>query len=206
MKNLLALVVFSLLAISIGCQSGENNNMNSNSGGNTATASPTAAPAGGNASSNGGPSDGWISVKTKLALIADKRTSGFETSVDAKDGVVTLSGKVDTDKAKSAATDVAKDIKGVKSVDNQLQVVPDAKRKQVDEADNKIEAAVNNMIKNDPKLKDMEISATSNNGVVLLTGSVKNQRQLLSAATAVRGVEGVKSVDTHQVTVKNEES
>jgi len=194
MRQIIALILFSLLMTSLACQKPANNK--------NANGPSTAAP-----SANAGePNDAWITVKTKLALIADKQTSGFETSVDTKDGIVTLSGKVDTDQAKSAVSAAAMGVKGVKSVDNQLQVVPEATRKQVDQADKQIDGAISQKMKDDPTLKSLNLSATSNNGVVVLTGSVNNQRQLLTAASEIRAVQGVRSVDTHQVTVKNERS
>src|SRR3982751_5678413 len=58
-------------------------------------------------------SDSLITLKTKLALLAEKPTSGLEIDVDTNDGVVTLSGKVDTDEVKIAAGETAKKIAGV---------------------------------------------------------------------------------------------
>jgi osmotically-inducible protein OsmY len=43
-----------------------------------------------------------------------------------KDGVVTIKGRVDTDKGKTKATKLAKKVKGVKEVDNELVVGPPA--------------------------------------------------------------------------------
>ena len=183
-----ALVVF-LMA---GCHTTDRADRNSAEKG-----SPTASKAG-NAIS-----DDWITLKTKLALVADKRTSGFDTDVDSRMGNITLSGKVDTLEAKTAATEVAKKIEGVREVDNQLQVVPDVRRKEVAAADSKIEDGIKNTVKSDPKLKDTSLSAKSNNGVVTLTGSVDTNKQLLNAAQAISKVPGVKSVDTTQVAVKN---
>ena len=183
MRKVFAFSILMLLAVSLACHK------------TTSTAKH-----------NTGTSDGWITTKTKLALIADKRTSGFATDVDTQNGTVTLSGKVDTAEAKSAATEVARGIDGVKSVDNQLQVVPDAKRKEINAADDKIEDAIKTALKNDPKLKDASLTAKSNAGVVTLNGSVDTPSQLVDAAQAVSKVAGVKSVDSKQVAVKKEQS
>jgi osmotically-inducible protein OsmY len=43
-----------------------------------------------------------------------------------KEGAVTLQGKVRTEKAKERATRVTRKVKGVKSVDNQLKIDPNA--------------------------------------------------------------------------------
>jgi hyperosmotically inducible periplasmic protein len=194
MKKIFAFSLLLLTAFALACKSdGTNSNRSTTVNLNSATAK-----------ANDVVSDGWITTKVKVGLIGDKRTSGFETTVDTKDGVVTLSGKVDTAEAKTAATEVAKDIKGVKSVDNQLQVVPEAKRKEINEADDKIEGAVKTAINSDAKLKDASLSPKVNAGVVTLDGSVDTQDQLYAAAQEIRAVPGVKSVDTKQVKVKNE--
>lgn len=201
MNRFFGMTVLLLTCSLMACQPSDNsNNANRAAGANRNDNANTRAAE----SARSGSNDGWITLKTKLALIADKRTSGFQTDVDTKNGVVTLSGKVDTPEAKSGATDVARGIDGVKSVDNQLQVVPEARRKEVNAADDKIEDGIKAAMKNDAKLKDLSLTAKVNAGVVTLDGSVDTQQQLLDAAQAVRGVPGVKSVDTRQVTVKNE--
>ena len=59
-------------------------------------------------------------VRLKLAGSPDVNGGGIEVVV--KDGAVTLKGKVLRQKQKDKATSVAKKVKGVKSVDNQLVV------------------------------------------------------------------------------------
>ena len=148
--------------------------------------------------------DSWITLKVKLAILAESPTSGYETEVDTKDGVVTLTGKVDTSEAKTSMETTAKKIEGVKSVNDQLQVVPDAKRKEVNAADNKIKDEIGKAIDNDAKLKDLSLSVDSNAGVVSLDGTVDTNEQLLYAAQVIRKVPGVRSVVTSAVNVKEE--
>lgn len=60
-----------------------------------------------------------------VRLAGDQLVGGagrIEVSVAA--GIVTLKGSVENDKQKGRAEHLAKRIKGVKSVDNQLKVVP----------------------------------------------------------------------------------
>ncbi len=59
-------------------------------------------------------------VRMKLATDADVK--GGDLDVQVKDGAVVLKGKVDTDRAKRKAETLAKKVKGVKSVDNELTV------------------------------------------------------------------------------------
>ncbi len=47
---------------------------------------------------------------------------GGALDVTVKDGVVVLKGRVDTEKGKTKATKLAKKVKGVKEVDNELTV------------------------------------------------------------------------------------
>ena len=68
-------------------------------------------------------SDSWITSKAKIALFADERVKGTQVSVDTKNGVVHLRGKVDSDESKAAAAAIATGIDGAKSVKNDLQVV-----------------------------------------------------------------------------------
>ena len=59
-------------------------------------------------------------VRRKLAGDADVRGAGFEVSV--KNGVVTLKGRVRTEKGRRKATSLSKKVKGVVDVDNQLKL------------------------------------------------------------------------------------
>jgi hyperosmotically inducible periplasmic protein len=67
-------------------------------------------------------SDSTITTKVNAALAADKDLSAVKIDVDTKDGVVTLTGPAPSAAAREKATDVAKNVKGVTSVNNQLVV------------------------------------------------------------------------------------
>jgi osmotically-inducible protein OsmY len=196
MRKLFLATCFCLLAFSTGCNSAGNNNTNNANTNARGNANQTA--------SRKTRSDSWITLKIKLALLAENPTSGYETEVDTKDGAVTLTGKVDTNEAKAAMAATARKIEGVESLNDQIQVVPDAKRREVNTADNKIKEEIGNVIDKDPKLKDLSLSVDSNAGVVSLDGTVDTQEQLLYAAQAMRKVSGVKSVVTSAVNVKDE--
>ncbi|MDP3759166.1 MAG: BON domain-containing protein [Ramlibacter sp.] len=66
--------------------------------------------------------DATITSKVNAALAADKDLSAVKIDVDTKDGVVTLTGPAPTPEAASKATKLAKDVKGVTSVNNKLTV------------------------------------------------------------------------------------
>jgi len=191
-----SVTVFCFLAAGLACNPASNSN-NANARGNantTANANRTEA--------NQIRPDSWITLKVKLALLAESLTSGYETEVDTKDGAVTLTGKVDTNEARAEMDSTARKIEGVKSVNDQIQVVPDAKRKEVNAADNKIKDEIGKVIDNDPKLKALPLAVDSNAGVVSLDGTVDTNEQLLYTAQAIRKVPGVRSVITSAVTVR----
>ncbi len=71
-------------------------------------------------------SDDRISDQVRMRLAADVDVKGGADDVTVADGVVTIKGRVDTDRGKQKATKLAKKIKGVKDVDNQLIVGPPA--------------------------------------------------------------------------------
>lgn len=62
-------------------------------------------------------------VRMKLTSDPDVK-GGIGLDVSVKDGVVTLKGRVDTEKAKNRATKLSKKVKGVSDVDNELTVGP----------------------------------------------------------------------------------
>ena len=56
------------------------------------------------------------------ALAKDKDLSAIKIDVDTQNGVVTLSGPAPTATAKQRASEIARTVKGVSSVNNQLTV------------------------------------------------------------------------------------
>jgi hyperosmotically inducible periplasmic protein len=66
--------------------------------------------------------DAVITASVAAGLIKDPDLSAIKIDVDTKQGVVTLYGPAPTEAARSRATDIAKAVKGVSSVDNKLTV------------------------------------------------------------------------------------
>jgi hyperosmotically inducible protein len=66
--------------------------------------------------------DGAITVKVKAALAGDPRTKAHQVNVETREGVVQLSGFVDSSEAKSTAEELARNVDNVKSVDNELDI------------------------------------------------------------------------------------
>jgi hyperosmotically inducible protein len=148
--------------------------------------------------------DSWITAKTKIALLADERVSGTDVSVTTTNGIVTLNGNVDTSQAKAAAEQVARDIDGVRQVQNNLQVVPRGQRSRVDARDDEIAKRVEQQIDQDSRLGNSNIGVAVNNGAVRLTGDVETIGMSAAASDAARRVAGVRSV-RNEITVKRDD-
>ena len=70
-------------------------------------------------------SDGELTDQVRVHLANDPDVGGMNIDVNVTKGAVTLTGKVRTEKQKEKAEKVAKKVKGVASVTNQLVVSPD---------------------------------------------------------------------------------
>jgi osmotically-inducible protein OsmY len=66
--------------------------------------------------------DGVVTAKVKAKLIDDPLTKAYQISVETFKGTVQLSGSVDSAEARERATQLARDVGGVKDVKNSLQV------------------------------------------------------------------------------------
>lgn len=72
--------------------------------------------------------DQTITARVKSALFADPNVSGFQVNVDTYQGVVSLSGFVDTAAQKAKAEDVARQVSGVRQVQNNLSIRENIRR------------------------------------------------------------------------------
>ncbi len=80
------------------------------------------------------PSDAQITSEIQNRLNTDSGLQGKQLSVQASNGVITLSGTVDNDNQRAAAARYASSVEGVKSVVNNLQVVPPVAANQTAQA------------------------------------------------------------------------
>ena len=114
-----------------------------------------------------------------------------EIGVAVKNGVVTLSGQVDSYPKKLAAENAAKKITGVKAIaeDIQIGVSPAYNR-----TDTEIAEAIVNVIKWHTAVRDEKVKIKVENGIVKLEGEVEWEFQRQKIKTAVENVSGVRTV------------
>jgi hyperosmotically inducible protein len=63
-------------------------------------------------------SDGWITTKVKSTFMYSSNVNGSDIDVSTNSGVVTLTGKVDGGAEKALAIELARNVRGVKSVES----------------------------------------------------------------------------------------
>ena len=63
-----------------------------------------------------------LTSKVKSDLLENHKVDGLDVNVDVKDGNVTLSGYASTPAERDKATQVARNVSGVKSVDNNMTI------------------------------------------------------------------------------------
>lgn len=138
--------------------------------------------------------DSWITMKTKMALLADERVSATSVNVTTEKGLITLRGKVDSQEARQAAEEVARKIDGAKHVKNELTVVAKSARKAVDRQDDQIVKDVEKRFKSDSQLKQASISVQADKGIVTLTGKAPSLKASAHASEVAHKVPGVRAV------------
>lgn len=117
--------------------------------------------------------------------------SEAEIGVAVKDGVVTLSGLVNSYAQKYSAERTAERVNGVRAVADELEVkLPGSHQR----TDTDLAHAVVNALRWDIQVPDDRIKATVDAGWVELDGEVEWQYQKWAADSAVRNLTGVKGV------------
>lgn len=69
--------------------------------------------------------DATLVARVKSGLLRSPEVEGLDVNVDAKDGVVTLSGTAATQTEKASAERIARTSDGVKKVENRIVIKPD---------------------------------------------------------------------------------
>jgi osmotically-inducible protein OsmY len=121
----------------------------------------------------------------------DARVQPNEIGVAVKDGVVTLTGWVDSYTKKWAAEEAAHRVKGVRAVANDIEVrIPTA----AERTDADIALAVTRAIEWDAMVPPDKVKVTVSKGWVTLEGAVEWQFEKEAAERAARRITGVRGV------------
>jgi osmotically-inducible protein OsmY len=124
--------------------------------------------------------------------------NAFQIGVSVKDGIVALSGQVDTYSKKALAERATKKVTGVKAIaeDIQVGISPDYRKTDMDVAQ-----AVLNALKWNTMIPDEQIMIRVEEGNVKLEGELEWEYQRVQAKSAIENLAGVRSV-VDLITVK----
>ncbi len=123
-----------------------------------------------------------------------------EIGVTAKDGVITLTGTVDSYTKKSEAEDAAKNVAGVKAVVEKIEIKFGSTWQK---DDNEIAKEVLNAFKWNWEVPDDKVKVKVEDGWVTLEGELHWHYQIDAAKRLVNNQVGVKGV-TNKITIKSE--
>ncbi|CAH0228083.1 Osmotically-inducible protein Y [Rahnella aquatilis] len=139
--------------------------------------------------------DSAITAKVKSALVDDKAIKSSDISVTTNSGVVTLSGFVGSQAEAEQAVAAATKVEGVKSVSDKLHT-KDSKDQSVKAyaGDSATTASVKAKLLADDIVPSRNVKVETTDGVVQLSGAVKDQAQSDRDESVAKTVDGVKSV------------
>jgi len=142
-------------------------------------------------------SDEWLRDKVKVTLLFHRSVSGFKPEVNVKDGIVTLQGDAISQAQKDLTTEYAKDVEGVKDVNNEMTVTETSKKTQtvgekIDDAS--ITAQVKMTLLYHRSTSAINTKVGTKRGVVTLSGKASNAAEKDLATKLANDVNGVKSV------------
>lgn len=168
--------------------------------------------------------DGWLTTKVQAQFFADNDIKSRYLNVSTRDGIVLLSGYVDSQKARQEAVQIARNTDGVKRVDDTLMigrapseafepVSPTEGAVATTGSDSEASIAANAQLAGralederitttvqarfflDPALKGRAIGVATRNGVVTLRGSVQSETEHALALLVARNTIGVGRVE-----------
>jgi osmotically-inducible protein OsmY len=142
-------------------------------------------------------SDNEILNRVRTELSWDPRVDSTEITAKVKNGIVTLTGFVDTYAKKISALGAIHQISGVLDIADEIEVRPPVREK----ADQELAQAVRSALVWDVYVPDERIKSTVSGGWVTLEGNVDRWQQREDAARSVERLTGVRGV-TNRIEVK----
>jgi len=147
-----------------------------------------------------GNADTWISRKVQLALLFHRDVNSGKTTIEVKDGIVTLKGEASSTAQKELTAEYAKDIEGVKEVKNEMTVAATSEKAERTTGEKIDDASVTAQVKlallTHRSTSAVKTKVETRNGEVTLTGIAKNTAEkslVTKLVTDIKGVTGVKN-------------
>lgn len=158
--------------------------------------------------------DAWITGKLEAVYALNTHLDAYSIKTETTNGMVHLTGKVDDEIDRDLATELAKGIEGVVSVDNDLTVATGtrssstAKSSTTKDGDRPFgvwvdDATTTAMVKSkllaDPNIKGTKIDVDTRADVVTLSGTVGSKQQKELAEQIAKNTGDVKQVKNQLV-------
>jgi hyperosmotically inducible periplasmic protein len=153
-------------------------------------------------------SDIWLKAKIVTTYALSEHLNPFSIDVNVTSGVVTLTGTVESDIESDLAEEIAKGVKGVKEVNNKLDINPEAQRDTERSSflhyveDANITARVKSRLLLNPNMHGLKMHVTTKNGVVFLQGELKSDIEGDLARQIARNTKGVVDVEDNLTIAK----
>lgn len=142
-----------------------------------------------------GRTDQEIGKDIEKAMLLNPATDSYQVNANVTEGKATLTGKVDSWAESHLATMMAKGVKGVREVENNIQIAYKATR-----SDQEILSDIKQQLRFDIRVGDALIDVKVTNGEVSLSGIVGSVSEKTQAQFDA-WVGGVKSVNTNDLKV-----
>lgn len=141
--------------------------------------------------------DAWIDGKAESTILFNTELNSFDINTDVKNGVVTLTGKVESEVDKALAEELVMSLDGVTDVDNKLTVHNEDEQDSdtmQDLKDAKVTTVVKTRLLMESEVSGTSIDVDTDNGVVTLNGEVESEAEKELALTIAKNTDDVRDV------------
>ena len=159
------------------------------------------------ARADGSLKDAWIGGKLEAVYALNRHLSAFAITTEVENGIVHLTGNVESDIDRDLAAELAKGIEGVVEVDNDLEISADARDAAAPSSssdsdrsfgvwldDATTTATVKSRLLANPNTGGLQIDVDTRGDVVTLTGEVGSEEEKALAEELARNTGDVKDV------------
>lgn len=154
-------------------------------------------------------SDGWMALKIRSRLLVKGNVSAASTKVEVKDGHAVLTGTADNAAQKELTGIYAKEIEGVKSVQNDIAIKDpvtgqtDGKKtvgEKIDDAS--ITSQVKFALLSHKSTSALRTKVTTNEGTTVITGEAASDAEKTLVTKLAKDVRGVVAVTNNMTVAK----
>ncbi|MEW5851277.1 MAG: BON domain-containing protein [Myxococcota bacterium] len=142
--------------------------------------------------------DEAISLAVHRRLAADPAVTSFLIDVDTQGGVVTLTGQAQHLRARNAALQIARSVRGVRGVVDRIRMVVPRR------PDDTIRADVLQVLTLNPTLHRYGLRAEVRDGVVTLHGPVPGRRARALVLDTVSGIKGITALEDRMTLLESQ--